>query len=505
MADTSGFNAPLTPAQQAATGEQTVAQLFNAQAAANNNGQTGLQLWQAQNGGSGGSTVTPPPTNGVTQDQLRQAMNNVQTAIANGDQRSYDLAVAQLMGIFQGQNTQSQQQALGFDNSGKPFLNTSEQLGYITMPDGTKVPTLDASKQAEAQREFNLNTAGNLLDTASKLSGPQNWGQYEQYIHGGKSLYNQAMSGAPASGAPVGQNQPQTLASLMSAFGMGGAPSAAQAQAAGSQQNLYRQIMGLSTDYAPGTQYTAADVKASPSYQQAAANGFSTYGGNDPLGGAGGGGSDPMDPTGTASDQGLYNEQGTYRQLMGLSQDWNPNTNFTPVDVRNSGAYQNAQAGGFATFGGVDPLAIKTTGINNTGQSAQNQDLLNSLGFSAPNLSQNDLNRLAGAQAGQNATTSDVLNSANYREMTNGSPTDAGVQAMQTYERSLQALNNPGQMNPAFWDSLGKNGQQLWLNAAQQVFGWDPNDYVAQINATRPLGSPLIPQSTATHYSAVGA
>lgn len=55
--------------------------------------------------------------------------------------------------------------------------------------------------------------------------------------------------------------------------------------------------------------------------------------------------------------------QATFRQLMGLSADYMPGKIFTPADVQASGGYANAKAGGFATYGGVDPLTTAGTGV----------------------------------------------------------------------------------------------------------------------------------------------
>ncbi len=49
-------------------------------------------------------------------------------------------------------------------------------------------------------------------------------------------------------------------------------------------------------------------------------------------------------------------------------------------------------------------------------------------------------------------------------------------------------LVDPWKVNPAVWDSLGPIGQGLTRSAAQEE-GWDPDEYVRQINLTRPTGS----------------
>jgi len=49
-------------------------------------------------------------------------------------------------------------------------------------------------------------------------------------------------------------------------------------------------------------------------------------------------------------------------------------------------------------------------------------------------------------------------------------------------------LMDPWRINPLVWDSLGETGQGLALSHAQDE-GWDPKEYVRQIEMTRPRGS----------------
>ncbi len=190
----------------------------------------------AKNNPSSGSTSQNP--------QLQGALQQLQSALASGSQKEYDLALATLMGVMNGQPTLAAQQLA---QSGQQFAQT----------------------EAEKAREFNLGQGQSLLDTATKLQGPADWGKYLQYTSGGKSLYDQAMTGRPASGAPVGTNQPQTLQSVMSAIGKTSAPGAAGTAAVpaaaanpATQQATFRQLMGLAPNYMPGTNYSPADVQA---------------------------------------------------------------------------------------------------------------------------------------------------------------------------------------------------------------------------------------------------
>jgi hypothetical protein len=51
-----------------------------------------------------------------------------------------------------------------------------------------------------------------------------------------------------------------------------------------------------------------------------------------------------------------------------------------------------------------------------------------------------------------------------------------------------QALPLPHQINPAVWDSLGQVGQSMVLSMAEAA-GYDPDEFVRQLNASRPVGT----------------
>ena len=64
-------------------------------------------------------------------------------------------------------------------------------------------------------------------------------------------------------------------------------------------------------------------------------------------------------------------------------------------------------------------------------------------------------------------------------------------------QASGRTFQNPNQVSPAVWDSLGPVGQGLARSAAQSM-GWDADEYVRQINATRPQGT--APKSSTVDY-----
>lgn len=56
----------------------------------------------------------------------------------------------------------------------------------------------------------------------------------------------------------------------------------------------------------------------------------------------------------------------------------------------------------------------------------------------------------------------------------------------------------PYHVNPMVWDSLGNVGQQLALGAAEQQ-GYDANDWLRQLNESRPQGQ--APRRVRTQYA----
>lgn len=58
----------------------------------------------------------------------------------------------------------------------------------------------------------------------------------------------------------------------------------------------------------------------------------------------------------------------------------------------------------------------------------------------------------------------------------------------------------PHQVSPAVWDQLGPVGQQLALSSAEAM-GFDPSEWVRQLNATRPTGQSLTGGASATRFA----
>ncbi len=71
-----------------------------------------------------------------------------------------------------------------------------------------------------------------------------------------------------------------------------------------------------------------------------------------------------------------------------------------------------------------------------------------------------------------------------------------GLAGGTTQEGATQTIPLPHQINPAVWDALGTVGQQLLLGGAEDA-GYDPDEFVRQLNAARPQGN----ASRYTRYS----
>ncbi len=408
-------------------------------------GPTAASEWATENAannpGSGGTGGQP----GQQNQQLQDALKNMEAAINSGNQRQYDLAVGQLMGVFNGQ------------------------------------PTLGAQDLAEKQREANQNTMTDVLKQASSLTGPKDYGQFMTYTGGGRNLLQQVQQGRPANGAPTGAMEPMTPTSMLQRLGL--APTTPMT---GSQSSLYDVLTANNGSPAAGI---SKDV-----FQN-----FLTQNGRNPNDAA---------------------------ELAGFAKS-NANTGFGGGGS-NPGGYDAATLAANPGLAGTDPAAAITNPGSGqdgdvTGNAAGNAALLQQLGLGAPTLDATTANRLNGyvTPAGYDQATlaanpglanpaapmaptaQGLLNSPTYRGYEHANQGDASVMQMEDYERGLQALKDPNQMDPAHWDSLGPVGQSLWTQAASRVFGWDPIEYQRQIEASRPLGSPQAPQSVRTAYASM--
>ena len=65
-------------------------------------------------------------------------------------------------------------------------------------------------------------------------------------------------------------------------------------------------------------------------------------------------------------------------------------------------------------------------------------------------------------------------------------------------QQPRQRVPRPYHVNPMVWDSMGNVGQQLALGAAEQE-GYDPDDWMRQLNESRPQGQ--APRRVQTSYA----
>lgn len=101
----------------------------------------------------------------------------------------------------------------------------------------------------------------------------------------------------------------------------------------------------------------------------------------------------------------------------------------------------------------------------------------------------------------QALTIQDVLNRLGLGENTTPTPTPkVSVQGTPGENSASQYyVPPPNQVNPGVWDSLGDTGKQFVLGAVQAA-GWDPSEFMRQVDATRPMGT--APRMTTTSYAA---
>ncbi len=245
---------------------------------------------------------------------VQTGLGNVQNAINSGDQRAYDLAVGQLLGVFQG--------------------NT---------------PTLGLRQEEEKAREANLSDQLNLTDTAAKLNGPANYGDFLAYTGAGKDVAHQLLSGRPASSAPTSTITPMSLPSLLQQMGLmtstGGTPTGsadtpdpfAGTPGGAPMQTVATGGGGSGAGHAPGTDAGEGMSDLGATIWQALLHHISSNKGKEATGGGGGtsnpwgtdsnyGGADPLSNTYTLRAMGLQSQDPT-----GSLELSNPGGNIDPA------------------------------------------------------------------------------------------------------------------------------------------------------------------------------
>lgn len=412
----------------------------------------------------GGSGSTGSSMSG----QLQSALGNLEAAINMGNQRAYDLALGQLLGVFNGQNTVDEQRLMGVGANGQP--------------------TLDAKSLAEKQREADLGAQMSLLDTGAKLTGPKDYGDFMNFTGGGKSLMQQVMAGRPASSAPVGDMEPMDLYALLQKFGLGpgqtatanpaSAPNFTGAGGGGTNPNQPDNMTPMPTDYSAfPTMANDSDIN----YAKAQA-----------LAGAG------YDPTGYQS----------FEQANGGNPDWTPLVTHPATLGTKKNTFQTAW-GTYDPGAGYGPMqnpSITRLAYNqlvlgrNQGQNPDT-DALNDSEI-GKRVADWVANQYEGGTPETTTGTGEPSWFKDYMAALIGMGPSVNRGAAENlpllYQLGLanpqglsQILNPQGNIDPGKWDSLGPVGQSLLAQAAGKVFGWDPTEFVNQINATRPLGAPV--------------
>lgn len=437
--------------------------------------------WHPPALGVGASSVTPTSTDTMTPEQrFKQALDKVQNSAKSGDQRAYDLALAELMGTFNGQ----------------PTLEGQKQQ-------------LEQQKLGETQREYNVTTAGNILANAAKLTGPEDYGNYLAYTSGGKRLLQQIQSGRPQSSAPTGDMEPMDLSALMNSLGLGPGQGGQQPKTGGGGSDGLTLIEAMTKRRGVGggsgtTDYSQFPMSANEG-DIAYAKSHAAFDPQQYL--------DYLSGNGYTPDyQAVTPGFDTYQTAWGLydpNAPWNSAQHNHSIERRVVAEYfapQNQRGQGIPLPGNMLPQTTDRVPADIWAQFAgRNLDAVSDpqieqiLGYirkpvtnNAPGWLGDYINRLISLGPDVNRGAAENLQLLDQLGMAN----PAG----------LATLKNPGgNINPVYFDQLSPSGQALLSQAAGKVFGYTPEDFSQQINAQRPLGSPFVPNSVTTMYAPLAA
>lgn len=419
-----------------------------------------------------GAPVSATPTGLVasntvnTSTQLQQALANLETAINSGNQKQYDLALGDLMGVFQGE------------------------------------PTLNAKKLGESAREFDLGLGKDIIGTAAGLNGPADYGDFMKYTGLGKTLLQQVQGGRAASSAPTQATEPMTIQTLMQKLGLApgssGTPAPTAAASVGQPRSTVMTVWGA---------YDPAAAEGSKTNNAALRRlVLNQYMGS---GGPAGSGQTMLGERNTdaISDEEISKLVGDYMAGRGGGGTQVGGGGSSSDDMLS--ALKGAMPG--TDFSGYDPTRLETaynnyfnpTAAPSSGSSAMLKALQGAMpgtdfGSYGPDQLQQAYNDYFQGNGPVEQEQMKAPNVADNMDMLHQLGFDN--------PKGLQMLENPqGNVNPMFWDSLGPVGKQLFLAAASKVYGWDPTELQRQINATRPLGSPYAPDMVRTAYAPLAA
>lgn len=322
--------------------------------------------------------------------------------------------------------------------------------------------------QAENQYQFNQDTAlgaqknyndlaTSLLDTAAKLSGPSDYFQFQQMTSQGRNLWDQLAGNQPraAFSSPAGMISPITVGGIMQDLGFQKAP-----QLGSPITSNYQ--------YFPSTPSGSSPSSGGP-----------TSGAGVPV-----------------YDKGGKVPGKTGGHILAILQ-----TGEKVVPVKGRDHVRDIEAvrslarmlnipifdeGGIVGVPGVPGTSGAGTSKDTSPNSLPSAKPYNLPSSSPSSGNINNYTVPAGSTLPPETASPSGIGSPSITPSFSTSP-------------SIPQVPLPYQINPAVWDAMGSVGQQLALSAAKAA-GWDPNEYLRQINLARPQGSGTNPQDVLASY-----
>lgn len=301
----------------------------------------------------------------------------------------------------------------------------------------------DANQQAGQQKNYQ-DLATTLLNTAAQLQGPANYYQFDQYASGGRDLMNTLFGNQPraAFSTPTGTNTPMTLSQLMQELGFKQVP-----QATTSTSSTAATTAPQAAVTADQINQMASGMKIDPTIIQDYVNQNHALPSLDQL--------------------------STFMQANGYS---NPNGSLT------------GKKG--PSVVGYTPQAATTS--TPAAQPASPTGKMSVMGTTTP------------ATPGMTTTSAAMEKMPTIPGYEKSPGTDWSNPQTESQEQAQEfatklANTAPYQVNPAVWDSLSPD-TQLFVQSALKSKGWDPNEWLKQLNAARPQGT--APRQNPMTYSA---
>lgn len=320
------------------------------------------------------------------------------------------------------------------------------------------------------QQEDYANLADKLLTTAASLRGPQDYFQYDQYLNGGKNLFQQLYGNQPAAafGGYSGPTpQPATIQSLMQSLGFSQAPQMPNSFYNASNNSLTQLPTpgtGQSTIYNPNTPAPAPAAATGTPAAGAAPAPIPTFDKGGPVKGRPGQHilailkvGERVIPTNDSDSASQANGAGNYRGLRG--------------PLYHIGGIPVFDAGGVV---GADPTPTATPAATPATPAATNTGNVSMEPVKAPSTT------YWGTPTGD-ASKAFTPSWMNPPQTPTSDPTQPNANGQ-------QPVPLPHQINPAVFNSLGPTGLAL-LQSAVTAAGWDWNDYLSQYQKSLPEGN----------------